>query len=1035
MLDKLIKFSSKNPLIIIALFAVIAVAGWFSIKNANIDVFPELTKPSVTIFTEAPGLSPEEVERKVSLPLVRSLGGASGVSKVRSSSGIGLSLVVAEFDWHTDVYRARQIVAERLQEARNQLPANLNPSITPITSLIGQIMVVGLSSPQQKLNGIELRELAEWQIRPQLQSIPGVAKVGVVGGDEKQYQIAIDSHQCAALDVSLQDIEKALQGATNDISAGFQQQNYAESLIRILSSAANVEQLGALIVKTREDGVHTRLKDVAEVSIQPASIKRGDASIDGHAGIIMAIQKQPDVDTIALTRQIEQKLEEMRSALPQGVELHGTIFKQSDFIERAINNVIEALRDGSILVAVVLMLFLFNLRATAITLTAIPLSLCISFIVFKLCGLSVNTMTLGGLAVAIGELVDDAIVDVENVLRRLRQNSQSSNPLPAWRVIMRASSEVRNSIVFATILVVLVFIPLFALEGIEGRIFAPLGIAYIVSITASLFVSLTLTPALCRVLLSKQKPRKHVDNLLVHMIKAIHGIVLNLARRVKWLVLAATLAGLAATVWLAKGFGGEFLPPFNEGSITVFFMNAPGTSLQESNRLALQAAAALKQIPEVGTIARVSGRGEQDEHVLEVNATEFEFELKPSARSKEQILADIRGKLADFKGVGIGVGQPLSHRIDHMLSGTQAQIVFKLFGSDLEQMRKVAEQVKEQLAQTPGIVDAQVEAMSMIDQIHIVVDAEKAAHYGLNPAEVAQYLDTALMGKNIGEVYEDTHSHAIVLKLQNNQRSDMQQLGDAVINTPLYGPVRLSQLARIEEAKGINLINLENETRRIVISANSDSRDISGSVEQARQRIRQNVQIPEKMSLSIEGQYASQQQAKQRIMILAGISLVLMFIVLLSHFKSVLLSLQVMLNIPLAFIGAVLGIKYFGGQVLSVASIVGFITLTGIAARNGIMMISHYLHLMHHEGHEFNWHTVVKGSQERIIPVLMTAITAGLALIPLLMGQGQPGREILHPVAVVIFFGLFSSTLLDLVITPLVFWTIGKMRPAILEKK
>ena len=1027
MFDRIIRFSVKNRLLTVAAAALVIVAGGWVLRDLVIDVFPDLNRPTVTIFTEAPGLSPEEVEAMVNLPIERAVNGAAGIERMRSSAGIGLSLVHVEFGWDTEVLKARQIVAERLQEARDAVPEGLNPTLAPVTSIMGQIMVVGLTSENPDVTAQELRELAEWEVRPQLLAVPGVSKIGVIGGDEKQYQVLVDPFKLQRHNVTLMDVEAALEGATRNASGGFQNDGYSENLIRILARSRSVEDIRRIVVRPGEHGDHLLIEQVAEVRTGAALSKRGDAGIDGQAAVILSIQKQPGVDTVKLTRLLEENLAGISASLPQGVRLHTDIFRQSDFIERAVHNVVEALRDGSILVAIVLAIFLLNFRTTFITLTAIPLSLLITFLIFRWFGLGINTMTLGGLAVAIGELVDDAIVDVENVYRRLRENRQRANPQPAIRVVIKASCEVRNSIVFATIIVVLVFLPLFALEGVEGRIFAPLGLAYIVAILASLLVSLTVTPALCLLLLPKMRRMKHDrPGPVVRGVQAVQQVALAAGNKVPWLVAVVVAAMFGWAGWTASGFGREFLPAFNEGAVTAFLNSPPGTSLDESNRIGRIAENALNEIPEVKTVARVTGRAENDEHVLEVNAAELEFELEDFGRPRAEVLADVREKLSSIPGVGSGVGQPISHRIDHVLSGVQAQIAVKVFGDDLAVLRDKAEQIRTILAATEGIVDAQVETVTEIPQIHIRVDPQRAAEQGLRPGEIARHAEAALHGRLLGTIHEDGHVHDFVLRLDETARADLDAIRAIPLKTIDGKLVPLSRVADVDRAMGPNMINRENAKRRIVISANAAGRDLVGVVAEARERIATEVAMPAGYHVAYDGQFASQARAQHRILILACVSLVAMFIVLLSHFRSTAIALQVMLNIPLSFIGAVAGVKFLGGSVFSIATMVGFITLTGISSRNGIMMISHYLHLMKSEGEKFSWPMIQRGTRERIVPVLMTAITAALALTPLVMGAGQPGREILHPVAVVIFCGLFSSTLLDVVVTPLVFWRFGR---------
>ena len=1026
MFDRLIAFSVRNRLLVVATAALIAAYGGYVLTQIPVDVFPDLNRPTVTIFTEAGGLAPDEVEMLVTVPLETAVNGAAGVERVRSMSGIGLSLVFVEFGWETDTYRARQIVAEKVAEVTPQLPQDTRPFLGPVSSIMGQIMAIGLTSENPSVSPMELRTLADWDMRRRLMSIPGVSQITVMGGDVRQYQVLVDPALLVAAGVTLHEVQSAIDESNVNSSGGFLPDAHNERLIRNLARVESAEDLAITVVKVLPDGSSILLGQIAEVREGASLNKRGDAGIDGRPGVILTVQKQPGADTIALTRKIEAELEIIGRSLPDGVKVHTDIFRQSNFIARAVRNVEEALRDGSLMVAVVLFIFLLNFRTTAITLTAIPLSLLTTFIVFHAAGLGINTMTLGGLAVAIGELVDDAIVDVENVFRRLRENRHAANPRPVLDVVVAASREIRNSIVYATVLVVLVFLPLFALQGIEGRIFTPLAVAYIVSILASLAVSLTVTPALCALLLPRMRRMEHPrDGWLVRRIKDWEAWLLDLGFAAPRRVYLAAGALFAAALVILPTLGREFLPEFNEGSITAFVVSAPGTSLEESNRVSRMAEVLLSAVPEARTIARRTGRAEGDEHVMEVNTTEIEFELDPSARSKAEILADIRARLATLPGVGVSVGQPISHRIDHILSGVQAQIAIKIFGDDLGVLRRLAGEVRDAVIAVPGMADVQVERVTLVPQIHVRFDRAKCAAYGLRPGEAARYTELAIKGATVTEVLEGQRTFDVVLRLTDEAREDLEAIRSIPVDTLAGQLVPLGLIAEVSEAMGPNMINRENAQRRIYVSANAAGRDLVTVVREAQAAVTERVTLPEGYYVTYGGQFESEAGAARLILLLGGLSLVAMFFVLYMQFQSGAFAAQVMLNIPLAFVGAVFGVKFFSGGVLSVASMVGFIALTGIAARNGIMMISHYLHLMREEGMPFGREMIVRGTQERVVPVLMTALTAGLALLPLLLGAGQPGKEILHPVAVVIFCGLFTSTLLDLLVRPMVFWQFG----------
>lgn len=1027
MLNTIIRFSLQNRLMVMAVAILLLIYGVMTIIHLPVDVFPDLNRPTVTIFTEAEGLAPEEVETLVTLPIETSINGATGVGRVRSASGIGLSIVWVEFDWNTDIYIARQIVTEKLQQVADRLPQGTKPIMGPISSIMGEIMLVGLTSENPNVSSMDLRGLADWNIRQRLLGIPGISQITVIGGDIKQYQVLVNPQKLQVYGVTLHEVEESAKNSNVNSTGGFLLKDYQEGLVRNLARISNIEDLGkAVIPKAIKNAPSLTLNQVAETKLGGPLAKRGDAGINGQPAVILSIQKQPGADTVKLTKAVEDELAKLQTTLPTGVTIHGDVFRQSQFIERAISNVEEALRDGSLLVVLVLFFFLLNFRTTFITLTAIPLSFVLTAIVFKWFGLSINTMTLGGLAVAIGELVDDAIVDVENVYRRLRENRHQENPQSAIRVIYDASSEVRNSVVFATIIVVLVFVPLFAMQGIEGRIFAPLGIAYIVSILSSLVVSLTVTPALCYYLLPKMKQMAgENEGWLIRNIKRAEKRVLDWAFPRTTLVLACISITFLIAVSTVPFMGKEFLPEFNEGTATINVVSAPGTSLKESNRIGTIAENLIHQVPEVEKTGRRTGRAEQDDHAEGVHSSEIEVEFKPSKRNRREILADLRAQLDQIPGIVVNIGQPISHRIDHMLSGVRAQIAVKLFGNDLMTLRAKAEEIRQVMADTNGIVDLSVEKQVLIPQLHVRIDREKAIQYGVMPGEVAEYAELAMNGKTISQVIDGQRIYDVVMRLTDESRNDTDAIKRIPIDTLSGNVVPLGQLADIEEAKGPNIINRENVQRRIVVQANVAGADLVSTVEKLQTAIQQKITLPPGYYITYSGQFESQASASKTIMILSLFSMMGMLLVLYSHFKSISLALQVMISIPLAFIGAIAGLWMTGG-IFSIATMVGFVTLTGIASRNGIMMIAHYLHLMEHEGERFDLKMIYRGTSERLIPVLMTASTASLALIPLIIAADQPGREILHPVAVVIFSGLFSSTLLDLMLRPLIFWRFGK---------
>ena len=1022
MIDAIIKFCLERRLLVIVGAVILTVYGLRTAADLPIDVFPDLNRPIVTVMTEAHGLAPEEVEARITLPLESALNGAPGVYRVRSASAVGFSMLWTEFDWDTNIYLARQIVTEKIAQAAAAFPAEARPALSPISSIMGEILLVGLTSAGA--TPLELRTITEQRIRPRLLSVGGVSQVAVIGGELKQYHVLVDPQKMRRFNLSLHEVEEALRGSNATTSGGFLIGAVQESLVRVLAPVRSIEDLESAVISRPAASAGApplRLRDVARVVEAGPAARRGDAAINTRPGVILSIQKQPQADTLELTAAIERELEALRPALPADAEVH-YVFRQDTFIRRSIDNVILALRDGAILVAIVLFLFLLSARTTFITLTAIPLSILVSAIVFHLFGLSINTMTLGGLAIAIGEVVDDAIVDVENVLRRLRENAALPAPRPALEVVFAASSEVRNSIVFATLIVILVFLPLFALGGIEGRIFSPLGVAYITSILASLVVSLTVTPALCSVLLPRSvRAVHHRDSRFLQTLKSAHTAVLSKLIGRPWPILIVTTGlALVAAVLFAR-FGREFLPPFNEGAVVVEAVLPPGSSLAESNRIGAIAERALLTIPELRTTGRRTGRAELDEHAQGVYHSEIEATLEPSARTQAEIFRDIRMKLSEIPGLASSIGQPLSHRIDHILSGVRSQIAVKIFGPDLITLRRLAGEVNAAAATVPGLVDRFVERLVLIPQIHIRVNRERAAQYGLMAGEAAEYVETALNGRTVTRVLEGQQSIEVVLRLADEAREGVEAIRDLPIDTHHGQLIPLGLVADVEEARGPNAIAREDASRRIIVSANVADRDLVSAVTELRQTIAATVQLPPGYFIEYGGQFEVQASASRLILLLSLLSLLGIFVLLLTHFRSLNLACQVMLAIPLALIGAAFGLALTGGT-FSIASLVGLITLVGIATRNGIMLIDHYLHLLEHEGEKFGLPMIFRGTAERLTPVLMTALTASLALVPILVAPYEPGREIIFPVAVVIFSGLGTSTVLNLLLTPIVFY-------------
>ena len=1024
MFNWIVRNSLHNRLFVLAVAALLMVYGAITAWRTPVDVFPDLNKPLVTVLTEAGGMAPEEVEQLVTFPLETALNGMPGVTRVRSTSGVGLSILYAEFDWGTDIYRNRQLVAERLALVREQLPGGITPVMGPVSSIMGEVMLIAL--PLSEGDGknavatpMQAREYADFVLRPRLLSIPGVSQAIPIGGEVRQLRVEPDTARMAQFGVTLTQVEQALRGFAANAGGGFIDLNSREFLIRHIGRTNRVEDLQGVAVAWKE-GRAILLEQVAHVRFA-AAMKRGDAGYNGAPAVIVSVQKQPAADTVQITRAIESALQDLQQGLPVGLAAPKVLFRQADFIEASIGNVTEALRDGAIMVAIVLFAFLLSARTTMISLVAIPLSLAVTALVFRLLDQSINVMTLGGLAIAIGELVDDAVVDVENILRRLKQNRAQGNPFSTLEIVRRASVEVRSGIVYATAIVVLVFVPLFALPGIEGRLFTPLGIAYIVSVLASMLVSMTVTPVLCLYLLPKMKRLDHGDSALVGWLKRRDAQVLGWSfPRAKLLMAAAALA-VAAAAASVPFFPRAFLPAFNEGSLVLGMVFNPGTALAEANRMGALAETLIAEVPEVTQVGRRTGRAELDEHAEGVHSAEIDVDLKRSGRDREAVMADIRARLAVLPAQ-VAIGQPISHRLDHLLSGVRAQIALKIFGEDTDTLRGLAEQMRQGLSGVPGLVDLTVEKQVLIPQITVRLDHRKAAQVGLSPGEAVRVLQTLTDGAHGAQIVDGLRRYELVLRLPDDKRSP-QDLARTLIDTPA-GQIPVSAIATVEETDGPNQIGRENGRRRIVVYANTDGSDMGRVIADIRAVMAQ-TPLPAGTFLSLEGQFQAQEQAMQLIVGLSLISLAMIFLVLYMRYQSAVLAGIIMANIPLALIGSVAAM-WLAGVSLSVASMVGFITLAGIATRNGILKVSHYINLCKFEGETFGQPMIVRGSLERLTPVLMTALVAAFALTPLLLAADAPGKEILHPVAVVIFGGLVSSTLLDTLLTPVMFWMFGE---------
>ena len=1025
MLDFIIKSALRYRLVVLALVALIIVWGGSAIMQLPIDVFPDLNRPTVTIMTEAGGMAPEEVETLITLPLESNLNGLPGVQRIRSSSGVGLSVVYVEFDWGTDIFRNRQLVSEKLSLAAEHFPEGVQPVMGPISSIMGQIQMISLSSEDPNMTPMDLRTTAEWVIRPRLLTIPGVAQVISIGGGLKQYQILFDGKKVKQYQLSLEDIDENLSHVGTNSTGGFLNYEKKEFLVRNLAAVKTIEDLENTVI-----GVHLGtpilIKNVAEVIVGPR-LKRGDGSFMGKPAVIISIQKQPDADTVGLSRQIDKAIDEIRPSLPKGVLVNSNIFKQSDFIEVSIAGVKGKLSYGSILVTLILLLFLANLRMTAITLTAIPLSFLVTAIVFKIFGMSVNTMTLGGLAIAVGEVVDDAIVDVENVFRRLKERVSKKNDDSILQIIFEASSEVRNSIVLATVIIGLVFIPLFALEGLEGKLFIPLAIAYVTALVASLFISLTVTPVLCSYFFKNAQFKEHAETKIVKKLKNLDRKVLEWALDKPKIVLGASLALFLGSLALLPFMGKDFLPKFNEGTAMISVISAPGTSLDESNQIGQQAESLIMKTPEVKFVSRRTGRAELDEHSEGVNVSEIDVSFKDDLkRKRDVILEEIRKNLEAIEGVGINVGQPISHRLDHLLSGVNAQLAIKLYGAELTTLRAKAAEIKSSISDVEGLVDLQVEQQSLIPQVKIQLLREETAKYGLNVGEVSKMLELAFGGRIVSQVIEGQRVYDVFYRFDDASRGNLELMKKTPFKTMPDGTrITLEMIADVYESTGPNQVNRENGMRRIAVFGNVAGRDLGGVVEDIQRQVKEKVKLPEGYYVSYGGQFEAQKSATRRIVLFSILSVIGIAFVLFAHFKSIMITSQIMLTVPLAFMGGLYSL-FIIDRVFSVASLIGLVTLCGIASRNGIMMISHYLHIMKHEGEGFTKEMIIRGSLERLIPVLMTALTAALGLLPLVFAKGQAGSEILHPVAVVIVGGLLSSTILDFIVTPTAFYAFAK---------
>lgn len=1025
MLDKIIRFSLQNRAFVLMAAVLLMVGGVYTTSHIDVDVFPDLNAPTVVVMTEATGMAPEEVERLVTFPVETAMNGASDVRRVRSSSTAGFSVVWVEFDWGTDIYRDRQIVSEKLAEVGESLPPDCGkPTLGPQSSILGEAMIIGLDSDTTSMQ--DLRTLADWTFRPRLLSLGGVAQVTVIGGDIKEYQIKLSPEKMKHYDVSLQEVISATESMNRNSTGGVLYEYGNEYIIRGLLSSDDIDGIGRAVVRMQGD-VPITLNNIAEIAVGPKAPVLGVASHRGKPAVLMTVTKQPDASTALLTEKLDKAVEELKSQIPSDVNVSTDIFRQQKFIDSSIDNIKKSLYEGALFVIIVLFFFLMNVRTTLISLVTIPLSLLVSVLTLKFMGLTINTMSIGGMAIAIGSLVDDAIVDVENVFKHLRQNRKlpESERLPVLEVVFNASREVRLPILNSTFIIVVSFVPLFFLTGMEGRMLRPLGIAFITALFASTLVALTLTPVLCSFLLGSEKSDKAgKEPALVRWLQKIYNVALEWVMSHKKLTLGSVAALFAVALALFCSFGSSFLPAFNEGSFTINVSTLPGVSLEESDNVGRRAEMLLLSVPEIKTVARKTGRAELDEHALGANVSEIEAPFELSDRPKKAVVEEIRHKLGTLPGVNVEIGQPISHRIDAMLSGTRANIAIKLFGTDLNKMFEIGNQIKTEISAIPGVVDLNVEQQVERPQLQIVPKREMLAKYGVTPSEFTDMVEVYLAGRTVSRVYEGNRVFDLTVKADDDSRSTIEAIRDMPVDVA-GGKVPFSQIAEIRSAAGPNTINRENVARKIVISANVSDGDLQGAVNRIRKTINDNVPLPEGYHVEYGGQFESAQSATRTLLVTSLMAILVIFLLLYGQFKNVRQASAVLLNLPLALIGGVFAI-FFADGIISIPAIIGFISLFGIATRNGMLLIDRYNELRQ-SGLSLH-DAVMRGSLDRLNPILMTALTSALALIPLALGGDLPGNEIQSPMAKVLLGGLLTSTMLNGFIVPVVYILISKKR-------
>lgn len=1027
LLNGIIRFSLNNRMVILVIAALCLVAGIYSTMHTEVDVFPDLNAPTVVVMTEAEGMAPEEVERLVTFPIETAVNGATNVRRVRSSSATGFSIVNIEFDWGTDIYKARQIVSEKIAMVGADLPENVgNPTLGPQASILGELMIIGLTADTTSMQ--DLRTIADWTIRPRLLSTGGVAQVAVMGGDIKEYQILMDPGKMRRHGVSMEEVIYAVKGMNQNASGGTLYEYGNEYIVRGLLSTNDIDELKKAVVKTSENGLPITLDAIADVRIGPKTPVLGVASNDGKPAVLLTVTKQPNTNTLALTGRLDNALDELKANLPADVKINSQIFRQSRFIDSSIDNVKKSLIEGAIFVIIVLFIFLMNWRTTIISLISIPLSIVFSLLAIRWMGLTINTMSLGGIAIAIGSLVDDSIVDVENVFKRLRQNREKpeNERESVIKVVYEASKEVRMPMLNSTLIIIASFLPLFFLSGMEGRMLKPLGITFIISLMASTLVALTVTPVLSSFLLGSQNSDKTgKEPTLVRWLKKYYEKALNWSVGHKKSLLFGVGALLAAAVVMFFTLGGSFLPAFNEGSFTISISTVPGISLEESDRMGRTAEELLLSIPEIKTVGRKTGRAELDEHAFGVNSSEFECPFELGKKTRKQLTEEVRQKLAVLPGVNIEIGGPISHRIDAMLSGTKANIAIKLFGSDLNKMYEIGQKIKTSISGVEGIADINVEQQVERPELNITPKREMLARYGISLPEFAEVVRVMMEGEVVSTVYEGNRSFDLTLKVNDDARSSIERISDLTIDTGDGKKVPLSYVADIKSSAGPNTINRENVSRKLVVSCNATGGELAKAVGAIREKIAENIELPEGYHIEYGGQFESEERASKTIALVSIFSIFIIFMLLYGEFKNISQSLVVLLNLPLALIGGVFAI-FFTDGILSIPAIIGFISLFGIATRNGMLLIDRY-NVLASEGHSRE-EAVMIGSLDRLNPILMTAITSALALLPLALGGDLPGNEIQSPMAKVILGGLFSSTLLNGFVVPVIYLINSKSK-------